>query len=47
MALHEEIVFAIYEEFYMGYDTVIYKTVKTDNYMYFLDFIPLYAPLQY
>ena len=37
----------IYEEFYLYYNEVVHFTVKTDTYMVFFDFIPLYAPLQY
>lgn len=36
-----------YQEYYLFNNEVIHFTVKSDTYMKFLDFIPLYAPLQY
>ena len=35
------------KEFYLYYNEVVHFTVKTETYMVFFDFIPLYAPLQY
>lgn len=38
---------AIYQEYYLSNNKVVHFSVKSDKYLKFNDYIPLYAPLQY